>query len=84
MKRNNILLVIAVISVLMSLANLGIVYNKVDLVDNTASISERPFDHLMISAKTGKGVDSLRQHLKTCIGFENIGDGVIIAYEEIV
>ena len=56
-----------------------IVYNKMDLASKNHRFSNKHDEHLAISAKTGEGVDLLRQHLKSCVGFENIGDGGFMA-----
>lgn len=56
-----------------------IVYNKVDLLKQALLPPSDLFDRLDISAKTGEGIDSLRAHLKTCVGFENIGEGGFMA-----
>lgn len=56
-----------------------IVYNKVDLLDNSLSFSKEQNHRLAISAKTGEGIKALRQHLKNCMGFENTGDGGFMA-----
>lgn len=56
-----------------------IVYNKMDLASKKHRFRNKYDDHLAISAKTGEGVDLLRQHLKSCVGFENIGDGGFMA-----
>lgn len=56
-----------------------IVYNKMDLLDQLPSKSDQPFDRLAISAKTGQGMKDLREHLKTCAGFENLGEGGFMA-----
>jgi tRNA modification GTPase len=56
-----------------------IVYNKMDLAPKDHRFSSEHNDQIAISAKTGAGVDVLRQHLKSCVGFENIGDGGFMA-----
>jgi len=55
-----------------------IVYNKVDLPGDIPSGSGKE-SVLAISAKTGAGLEDLRAHLKTCAGFQNIGDGGFMA-----
>ena len=53
-----------------------IVYNKCDLSDNSPAIEhETHRTSLRLSAKTGAGLDLLRQHLKACMGFEEGSEG---------
>jgi len=53
-----------------------IVYNKCDLSGNSAAIEHEPHrTTLRLSAKTGAGLDLLKQHLKACMGFEEGGEG---------
>jgi len=56
-----------------------IVYNKVDLLQNPSSLSGEHRDQLAISAKTGEGIEKLREHLKNCAGYQNVGDGGFMA-----
>lgn len=47
------------------------IYNKIDLVGRTPEIwEEGGVPTLYLSAKTGAGIDLLRQHLKESVGFE--------------
>lgn len=60
--------------------NVTVVFNKIDCLPQAPVItdgSDRP--QLLISAKTGQGLDALRQHLKDCMGFENTGEGSFMA-----
>lgn len=53
-----------------------VVRNKIDLTGETTGINETghtPVVHL--SAKTGKGIGLLRQHLKNCMGYRESGEG---------
>lgn len=51
------------------------IYNKIDLINpNTL-----PKNSLSISAKTGLGVDSLKQHLKKCMGYQSTLEGTFTA-----
>jgi tRNA modification GTPase len=57
-----------------------LIFNKTDLSDalpvaDTLSGPQR----LYVSAKTGKGLDQLRAHLKACVSFQNAGSGSISA-----
>ncbi|TNF37602.1 MAG: tRNA uridine-5-carboxymethylaminomethyl(34) synthesis GTPase MnmE [Gammaproteobacteria bacterium] len=63
-------------------ASIGItrIFNKIDLTGNRASI--RTGDNgveIALSAKTGEGLDLLRQHLKQCMGYEQAGEGQFMA-----
>jgi tRNA modification GTPase len=64
-----------------NLANLTVVRNKVDLIaDESLSgkeIVERKV--ISVSAKTGFGIDNLKQHLKSCMGFSAQGEGQFTA-----
>lgn len=50
------------------------VFNKSDLVKDTANANG-----LLVSARTGQGVDQLRAHLKDCAGFEQTPEGAFMA-----
>lgn len=50
------------------------VFNKSDLCAGSQSK-----DGLLVSAKTGQGVDELRAHLKHCAGFEQTPEGAFMA-----
>ena len=56
-----------------------IVYNKVDLLEKKPSLTSGQFKQLSISAKTGVGVEELRDYLKSCVGFQTIGEGSFMA-----
>ncbi len=51
------------------------VINKADLTPEIASDSET----IIVSAKTGWGIDQLREHLKQCAGFEKTPEGALMA-----
>jgi tRNA modification GTPase len=56
--------------------------NKCDLVDRTPQYieaDETQPDRIWLSAKSKKGIDLLKQHLKQCVGYEASGEGVFIA-----
>ncbi len=58
------------------------VLNKTDAVDPTASPKGSPADALCLSAKTGAGLDALRQHLLRVAGWDNASaEGVYMARE---
>jgi len=56
-----------------------IVYNKVDLLGKSPDQKCDQYQLLSISAKTGAGLLELREYLKTCVGFQTIGDGSFMA-----
>ena len=49
------------------------------LLEKLPALSEEQYDRLAISAKTGDGIGELRQHLKTCAGYGNLGEGGFMA-----
>jgi len=53
-----------------------LVYNKIDLSGHSAAVED---DHVYLSAKTGEGIDGLRQHLKDCVHFTQNSEGNFIA-----
>ena len=58
------------------------VINKMDLVAGAPTASEFPQeigDELSVSAKTGQGLDQLREHLKACVGYQAHGEGQFMA-----
>ena len=60
--------------------NIGVttVYNKIDKKDLEAKISEDE-STIHLSAKNGEGIDLLRQHLKSCMGYQQKSEGQFIA-----
>lgn len=67
--------------------NIGItkVYNKIDKVNRKAEIYTETIEggtvvtDVYLSAKTGEGIDLLKQHLKKCMGYENRVEGKYMA-----
>ena len=62
--------------------NLGItvIRNKVELVNEPAGLCETSDPTVIrLSARTGEGVDALRQHLKECMGFAGTTEGGFMA-----
>lgn len=56
------------------------VYNKIDLVGRAPQIATSPHGvEIYLSAKTGVGLDLLKDHLKHCVGFGETGDNVFVA-----
>jgi tRNA modification GTPase len=59
---------------------LTIVRNKIDLTDAPAGSSETDLGPaIALSAKTGAGLETLREHLKECMGYRAEGEGRFIA-----
>ena len=53
-----------------------IVHNKCDLSGHAPGLSaRRDSTAVILSAKTGAGMDLLREHLKECMGFQHEGEG---------
>lgn len=60
--------------------NITKVFNKIDLSNmNPGIVESEQGTEIYLSAKTGAGMDLLRQHLKQSVGFTETGDGVFIA-----
>ncbi|MFA5631938.1 MAG: tRNA uridine-5-carboxymethylaminomethyl(34) synthesis GTPase MnmE [Porticoccaceae bacterium] len=60
--------------------NVTLVFNKIDRLDQPpVGFGGGDVPKLLISAKTGEGLDVLREHLKDCMGFENTGEGSFMA-----
>jgi tRNA modification GTPase len=53
----------------------SVVYNKVDLIDE----AQLPQNSVRISAKTGLGIDYLKAHLKSCMGYQSTTEGTFTA-----
>jgi len=57
-----------------------LVYNKIDLTQESPGERASPWGSaIKLSAKTGTGVELLRQHLKICMGYEAEQEGAFIA-----
>jgi len=59
-----------------------LVRNKIDLTGKAPAIidtAEGEKSEVLISVKTGAGIDLLCQHLKECAGFKTMGEGSFIA-----
>lgn len=52
-----------------------LVFNKCDLAGQTPSIELDTPARVTLSAKSGDGLDLLREHLKQCMGFQGAGEG---------
>ena len=56
------------------------IYNKIDLTGQTPHITESELGtNIFLSAKTGVGLNLLKQHLKASVGFGETSDNVFIA-----
>jgi tRNA modification GTPase len=56
------------------------VHNKIDLKKTKGGIVEQENKiEIYLSAKTGEGIDLLKQHLKSCMGYESRAQGKYIA-----
>lgn len=66
---------------LSSMSNITVIRNKIDLLEEAVGEQVMTGSCLVInlSAKTGEGVDDLRQHLKSCVGFNPDLEGKFIA-----
>jgi tRNA modification GTPase len=53
-----------------------VVRNKIDLSGRTPGTAQRDgMTQIALSAKTGAGMDALRQHLKDCVGYRPVAEG---------
>ena len=53
-----------------------IVYNKCDISGNAPTVINQPDGAMLhLSAKTGSGMELLTQHLKSCMGYADSGEG---------
>jgi tRNA modification GTPase len=58
----------------------SVIRNKIDLSNRAAGMTNISGSvEIALSAKTGDGLDTLRQHLKECMGFQPVGEGTFIA-----
>lgn len=57
---------------------LSVIYNKCDLSGHQVAIDNSEISRIYLSAKHAKGIDLLREHLKSCVGY-NDGDTPFIA-----
>ncbi len=61
--------------------NIGmtIIYNKIDKEQRSPEIVEEENTAIYLSAKNGSGVELLKQHLKSCMGYQQRNEGQFIA-----
>jgi tRNA modification GTPase len=58
----------------------SVIRNKIDLTGRAPGILNKPeAPEIAVSAKTGEGLNALRQHLKECMGFLPAGEGAFMA-----
>lgn len=55
------------------------IYNKIDKQGHSPEVIENKETEIYLSAKTGEGVDLLKQHLKKCMGYQQKSEGQFIA-----
>jgi tRNA modification GTPase len=56
-----------------------VIRNKIDLGNEAAGVSEQEENTVCVSALTGAGIDELRRHLETSLGYQPAAEGSIIA-----
>ena len=61
--------------------NIGVttIVNKIDTQNRSAEIIKEPDTRIYLSAKTGEGINLLKQHLKNCMGYQQKNEGQFIA-----
>ena len=57
------------------LTHITVIHNKSDINNISTEVIENQSTLIKLSAKTGDGVDLLRQHLKACMGYSGAGEG---------
>jgi tRNA modification GTPase len=57
-----------------------VIYNKIDLSGREPGLREGNWEtEILLSAKTGAGLDLLRQHLKACMGYQGASESGFMA-----
>jgi tRNA modification GTPase len=56
-----------------------VIRNKCDLTGHSPQLLTGAFNQVILSAKTGAGIEHLRKHLKDCIGFRGAAEGLFLA-----
>ncbi len=59
--------------------SITIIRNKCDLSGHSPALLTGAPNRVILSAKTGAGIDLLREHLKHCIGFRGATEGLFLA-----
>jgi tRNA modification GTPase len=63
-----------------NISKITVVINKIDLSKTRPGLSQhKDYVVVALSAKTGEGIDPLRQHLKEVMGFQPAGEGTFMA-----
>ena len=70
-----------ILVLVLNLNKITLVRNKIDL-DPTLPKDTPSCPVLDISAQTGQGIKALRQHLKTCMGFEGTTESQFSARQQ--
>ncbi len=52
-----------------------VIRNKIDISGEQAGFTEGEFPVIRLSANSGQGVEILREHLKSCMGYTGTGEG---------
>lgn len=70
----------AVVSQLPAGSAVTLIRNKIDLTDRASGLSSQSGRHeVALSAKTGAGLQALREHLKASMGFQPVGESTFMA-----
>ncbi len=56
-----------------------IVRNKIDLTGEAPAVENKETAVVMLSAKTGQGIDELRKHIRALAAYRNLGEGAFTA-----
>lgn len=57
-----------------------VIRNKIDLSGRAPGLGEGEFgEEVALSARSGVGLDALRDHLKACMGYRGSGEGIFMA-----
>lgn len=67
------------VSALPDKTRLTLVLNKIDLTDQQPAMMDQSVPVIRLSAKTGTGIDLLREHLKSIMGYGGEGEGSFTA-----
>lgn len=70
----------AILARLENKAPLTLIRNKTDLTGRAHGLREGELGpEVSLSARTGEGVEALRAHLKTCVGYHGVAEGAFLA-----
>ncbi|MCO7226617.1 tRNA uridine-5-carboxymethylaminomethyl(34) synthesis GTPase MnmE [Pleionea sp. CnH1-48] len=65
--------------VISQLPPVTVIKNKADIAGLTPQQSEQKYLQIQLSAKSGEGVELLKEHLKQCMGYQSSNEGVFMA-----